>query len=237
MFQHCFRCPATFPYPPPLTSLLQKKLKGCAGGFAASRAAFSFSVDQNCWSGPGCAANTAVKAQVRAPRLRDYSPCGRYSAGHRGTDQAERYGTAGQGWVSVKPGANGQPSPKLQAALGGDLWGGFWGCSGVQATHALADYWSTWDGPQAPLGQDTELRNCAPCWLRQPAIPISWVHPLPPGEQEPCHPSAQCGTCPWWAGGGPTPNGALWSSDSGSRAPTLQRLHSPRVWCKIKLPP
>ena len=68
------------------------------------------------------------------------------------------------------------------------IFGVDFGGARVQATHALAHYWSTWDGPQAPLGQDTELRNCAPCWLCQPAIPISWVHPLPPGEQEPCHP-------------------------------------------------
>lgn len=218
MFQHRFPCPATFPYPPPPTSLLRKKLKGCAGGFAASRAAFFFSVDQNYWSGSGCAANTTVKAQVRAPRLLDHSPCGRYSARRRGTDQAERYGTAGQDWVSVKLGANGQPSPcrQLLVVIFGVDFGGalefrphmlslIIGLRGMGHRHLWA----------RTLSSETVLHAGSPNQL----FPSPGSTPYPQGSRSPVTPSAQCGTCPWWAGGGPPPNGAPWSSDSGSRAP------------------
>lgn len=219
MFQHHFPCPATFLYPPPpRPTPLWKKLKGCAGGFAASRAAFSFSVDQHCWSGPGCAANTAVKAQVRAPRLHDHSPCGRYSARRRGTDQPERYSGESQGWVSVKLGANWLPSPcrQLFVVIFGVVFGGalefrshmlllIIGLCGMGHRHPWA----------RTLISETVLRVGSPNQL----FPSPGCTPYPQGSRSPVTPSGQCGTCPWQAGGGLPPNGAPWSSDSGSRAP------------------
>ena len=217
MFQHHFPCPATILYPPPPTSLLWKKLKGCAGDFAASRAAFSFSVDQNCWSGPGCAANTALKAQVRAPRLCYHSPCGRYSAWRRGTDQPEQYSREGQGRVSVKLGANWQPSSCRQLFV--VIFGVNFGGALEFKPHILSLIIGLRGmGPRHPWAR-TLSSETALCWLPQPALPISWVHPLPTGEQEPCHPISTVWDLPLVGWRRPPPNGAPWSSDSGSRAP------------------
>lgn len=76
-----------------------------------------------------------------------------------------------------------------------------------------------WMGHRHPwartLSSETVLHAGSPNQL----FPSPGCTPYPQGSRSPVTPSAQCGTCPWRAGGGPPPNGAPWSSDSGSRAP------------------